>query len=140
MLDIDKITAEMQTDEWKAWEKEADELFFLKIKKVDAHNKRWKNKFVEFLKDLTDGQLSYYYAKFEKHEEKRKEVLYKRYVDGQTSLFEPLMSAMAKLGKKTKNKHYGDFTSSMYDWNGFRIELYCGQGCFNRLSRIADKN
>ena len=140
MLDTDKIIAEMQTNEWKAWEKEADERFFLKIKKEDTHNKRWKNKFVKFLKTLTDEQLSYYYAKFENHEEKRKEILYKKYIDGQTSLFEPLMNAMAKLGEKTKKKHHGDFTSSMYDWNGFRIEFYCGQGCFNRLSRISAKN
>ena len=104
--------------------------------KKDAFDKRWKKKFKTFLKEKTDEELSILFDKFHIHAEKRREILWNQRYDGETSLYEPLFSALSKLGKKAKKKNYGMFTSAMFDWRGYRIESYCGQGCFNSLIKI----
>ena len=104
--------------------------------KEDDFNKRWKNRFKNFLKEQTDENLEKLFHKFEKHAEKRRDILWKQRYDGETSLYTPLFSAMKKLGKKSKKKRYNMFTTAMYDWKGYQIESYCGQGSFHSLSKI----
>lgn len=104
--------------------------------KEDDFNKRWKNRVKNFLKEQTEESLEELFHKFEKHAEKRRDILWKQRYDGETSLYNPLFGAMKKLGKKSKKKRYNMFTTAMYDWKGYQIESYCGQGCFHSLSKI----
>ena len=91
--------------------------------------------FKNFLKEQTDENLEELFHKFEKHAEKRRDVLWNQHYDGETSLYNPLFSAMKKLGKKSKKKRYNMFTTAMYYWKGYQIESYCGQGSFHNLSK-----
>lgn len=104
--------------------------------KEDDFNKRWKNKFVNFLKEQTEENLEELFEKFHKHAEKRRDILWKQHYDGETSLYDPLFSSFKKLGKKSKKKKYNMFTTGMYDWKGYQVESYCGQGCYHSLSKI----
>ena len=131
MIDFEKFKNYLDSEEGQQdmdrmsekWAKEAD------------FNKRWKNKFVNFLKEQTNENLEELFHKFEKHAEKRRDILWKQRYDGETSLYTPLFSAMKKLGKKAKKKRYNMFTTAMYDWKGYQIESYCGQGSFHSLSK-----
>lgn len=133
MIDFEKFKNYLDSEEGQQamdrmaekWAKEAD------------FNKRWKNKFVNFLKEQTEENLEELFHKFEKHAEKRRDILWKQRYDGETSLYIPLFSAIKKLGKKAKKKRYNIFTTSMYDWKGYQVESYCGQGSFHSLSKIS---
>ena len=104
--------------------------------KEDDFNKRWKNRFKNFLEVQTVESLETLFDKFHKHAEKRRDVLWKQRYDGETSLYIPLFSAFKKLGKKAKKKRYNMFTTGMYEWKGYQVESYCGQGSFHSLSKI----
>jgi hypothetical protein len=107
-----------------------------KWNREDEFYKRWKKKFKNFLKEQTDEGLETLFDKFHKHAEKRRNILWNQHYDGETSLYTPLYRALSKLGKKAKKKKYNMFTSGMYEWRGYQVESYCGQGCFHSLSKI----
>ena len=131
-LDFDKIKEYLASEEGlKAMDKMAE-----KWAKEDEFNKRWKKRFKNFLKDKTVEELEVLFNKFHIHAEKRRDILWNQHYDGETSLYIPLYSAFTKLGKKAKKKKYNMFTSGMFEWRGFQIESYCGQGCFHSLSKI----
>lgn len=132
MIDFEKFKNYLDSEEGqKAMDEMAE-----KWAKEDDFNKRWKNRVKSFLKDKTDEELSILFEAFHKHAEKRRDILWKQHYDGETSLYNPLFGAMKKLGKKSKNKRYNMFTTAMYDWKGYQIESYCGQGCFHSLSKV----
>jgi len=132
MIDFEKFKNYLDSEEGqKAMDEMAE-----KWAKEDDFNKRWKNRVKNFLKDKTDESLEELFHKFEKHAEKRRDILWKQHYDGETSLYNPLFRAMKKLGKKSKNKRYNMFTTGMYTWKGYQIESYCGQGCFHSLSKV----
>lgn len=132
MIDFEKFKNYLDSEEGqKAMDRMAE-----KWAKEDEFNKRWKNRVKNFLKEQTEESLEELFHKFEKHAEKRRDVLWNQHYDGETSLFNPLFGAMKKLGKKSKKKRYSMFTTAMYDWKGYQIESYCGQGCFHSLSKI----
>ena len=106
------------------------------LKKEQDFNKRWVDKFVKFLENKTDEELTYLYFAFEEHEIKRRDILYSQGIDGQTDLYIPLTETFEILGAVENKDAYSDFTCSVLDWRAYRLELYCGQGCYNRLSRI----
>lgn len=101
--------------------------------KEDDFNKRWKNRIKNFLKEQTEESLEELFYKFEKHAEKRRDILWKQRYDGETSLYNPLFGAIKKLGNKAKKKKYNMFTTGMFEWKGYQIESYCGQGSFHSL-------
>ena len=132
MLDLEKLKNFLDSEEGQ----EAMDRMAEKWAKEDNFNKRWKKRVKNFLKEQTEENLEELFHKFEKHAEKRRDVLWNQHYDGETSLYNPLFSAMKKLGKKSKKKRYNMFTTAMYDWKGYQIESYCGQGCFHSLSKI----
>ena len=132
MIDFEKFKNYLDSEEGQ----QAMDRMSEKWAKEDDFNKRWKNRFKNFLKEQTDENLEELFHKFEKHAEKRRDILWNQRYDGETSLYNPLFSAMKKLGKKSKKKRYNMFTTAMYDWKGYQIESYCGQGCFHSLSKI----
>lgn len=132
MIDFEKFKNYLDSEEGqKAMDRMAE-----KWAKEDDFNKRWKNRFVNFLKEQTENSLELLFENFHKHAEKRRDILWKQHYDGETSLYNPLFGAMKKLGKKSKKKRYNMFTTAMYDWKGYQIESYCGQGCFHSLSKM----
>jgi hypothetical protein len=131
-IDLEKLKEYLASEEGQASMNRMAE----KWAKEDDFNKRWKKKFKNFLKEQTDESLEVLFDKFHKHAEKRRDILWKQRYDGETSLYTPLYSAIAKLGKKAKKKKYNMFTSGMYEWRGYQVEYYCGQGSFHSLSKI----
>lgn len=132
MIDFEKFKNYLDSEEGQ----QAMDRMAKKWAKEDDFNKRWKNRIKNFLKEQTEESLEELFHKFEKHAEKRRDILWKQRYDGETSLYNPLFGAMKKLGKKSKKKRYNMFTTAMYDWKGYQIESYCGQGCFHSLSKI----
>ena len=136
MLDLKKMTEDF--DKFINSEKgqKAMEEMAEKWKKEDNFTERWRDKFVNFLKDKTDEELAILFEAFHKHAEKRRDILYYQNIDGETDLYQYLLDAFEQLGVEADKDAYGMFTSVVYDWRGYRMELYCGQGCFCALSRI----
>ena len=132
MIDLEKLKNYLDSEEGQ----QAMDRMSEKWAKEDDFNKRWKNRFKNFLKEQTEENLEELFHKFEKHAEKRRDILWNQRYDGETSLYTPLFGAMKKLGKKSKKKRYNMFTTAMYDWKGYQIESYCGQGSFHSLSKI----
>ena len=132
MIDFEKFKNYLDSEEGQ----QAMDRMSEKWAKEDDFNKRWKNRIKNFLKEQTEESLEELFYKFGKHAEKRRDILWKQRYDGETSLYNPLFGAMKKLGKKSKKKRYNMFTTAMYDWKGYQIESYCGQGCFHSLSKI----
>ena len=132
MIDLEKLKNYLDSEEGQ----QAMDRMSEKWAKEDDFNKRWKNRVKDFLKEQTEENLEELFHKFEKHAEKRRDILWNQRYDGETSLYNPLFSAMKKLGKKSKKKRYNMFTTAMYDWKGYQIESYCGQGSFHSLSKI----
>lgn len=132
MIDFEKFKNYLDSEEGQ----QAMDRMSEKWAKEDDFNKRWKNRIKNFLKEQTEESLEELFHKFEKHAEKRRDILWKQRYDGETSLYIPLFGAMKKLGKKSKKKRYNMFTTAMYDWKGYQIESYCGQGSFHSLSKI----
>ena len=132
MIDFEKFKNYLDSEEGQ----QAMDRMSEKWAKEDDFNKRWKKRVKNFLKEQTEENLEELFHKFEKHAEKRRDVLWNQHYDGETSLYNPLFSAMKKLGKKSKKKRYNMFTTAMYDWKGYQIESYCGQGSFHSLSKI----
>ena len=132
MIDFEKFKNYLDSEEGQ----QAMDRMSEKWAKEDDFNKRWENRFKNFLKEQTDENLEGLFHKFEKHAEKRRDILWKQRYDGETSLYNPLFSAMKKLGKKAKTKRYNMFTTGMYIWKGYQIESYCGQGSFHSLSKV----
>ena len=132
MIDLEKLKNYLDSEEGQ----QAMDRMSEKWAKEDDFNKRWKNRFKNFLKEQTEENLEELFHKFEKHAEKRRDILWNQRYDGETSLYNPLFGAMKKLGKKSKKKRYNMFTTAMYDWKGYQIESYCGQGSFHSLSKI----
>jgi len=132
MLDLEKFKNYLDSEEGQ----QAMDRMSEKWAKEDDFNKRWKKRVKNFLKEQTEESLEELFEKFHKHAEKRRNILWKQHYDGETSLYDPLFSSFKKLGKKSKKKKYNMFTTGMYDWKGYQIESYCGQGCFHSLSKI----
>ena len=132
MIDFEKFKDYLDSEEGQ----QAMDRMAEKWAKEDDFNKRWKNKFAKFLEEQTEENLEELFHKFEKHAEKRRDILWKQRYDGETSLYNPLFKAMKKLGKKAKTKRYNMFTTGMYTWKGYQIESYCGQGSFHSLSKF----
>ena len=100
MIDFEKFKSYLDSEEGQ----QAMDRMSEKWAKEDDFNKRWKNRFKNFLKEQTDENLEKLFHKFEKHAEKRRDILWKQRYDGETSLYNPLFSAMKKLGKNLKRK------------------------------------
>ena len=132
MIDFEKFKNYLDSEEGQ----QAMDRMAEKWAKKDDFNKRWKNRVKDFLKEQTEESLEELFHKFEKHAEKRRDILWKQRYDGETSLYNPLFGAMKKLGKKAKTKRYNMFTTGMYIWKGYQIESYCGQGSFHSLSKV----
>jgi predicted house-cleaning noncanonical NTP pyrophosphatase (MazG superfamily) len=122
----------LDTEEGKEWFEE----FALEQEKKESFSERWRDKFVSFLKDKTDEELSILFEVFHKHARKRREILYAQAIDGETDLYQYLLDAFEELGVEADEDAYGMFTSVVFDWRGYRMELYCGQGSFCSLSKI----
>jgi hypothetical protein len=136
MLDFKQMTKNFEDYLNSEKGKKATEEWMQKLKKEDDFQERWVEKFVKFLENKTDEELSHLYFAFEKHETKRRDILYGQGIDGQTDLYIPLMEAFERLGAVDNVDAYSDFSSAVFDWRGYRLELYCGQGCYNRLTKI----
>ena len=129
---VENVKAFLETEEGK---KAMDE-FASDLDKKNSFSERWRDKFVNFLKDKTDEELSILFEAFHKHAEKRRDILYSQAIDGETDLYQYLLDAFEELGVEASEDAYGMFSSVVYDWRGYRMELYCGQGSFCSLSKI----
>jgi len=107
-----------------------------KLHKESLFKERWLNKFIVNLESKDDKDLELLLQPFYKHEKKRKEILYKQGFDSQSSLYSTLYEVFEKLGTEANDEEYGVFTSAIFYWRGYRMELICGQGSFYSLSKI----
>lgn len=131
-MKLKDLTDFLDTEEGKKSIKE----FGVKLKREGDFKKRWVDKFTKTLKSKTDEELNILFEKFNIHAIKRAEILYKQHIDGQTSLCNPLLEAFEELGVEAPDDAYGMFSSCIFDWRGYRMEMYCGQGCFYSLTKI----
>lgn len=135
-LDTEKMMRDFEIFIESEEGKKSIEKFAQKLEKEDTFNKRWINKFKVHLQAKDDLELAILFENFLTHEEKRRDILYGKGIDGQTSLYDPLLTVFSELGYDAPENAFGMFTSAVYDWRGFRLELYCGQGCFYNLNRV----
>jgi len=136
MLDLKKMTEDFDKFINSEKGKKIMEEMAEKRKKEDSFSERWRDRFVNFLKDKTDKELSILFDAFHKHAEKRRDILYSQNIDGETDLYQYLLDAFEELGVEADEGAYEMFSSVIFDWRGYRMELYCGQGSFCALSRI----
>lgn len=129
---LEKLKTFLETDEGK----ESMQRFSEKLNKRHAFGERWAERVLNFLENNSDEDLSILFENFETHSEKRREILWNQRIDGQSSLYNPLLKVFEELGEEAPKEAYGMFSSSIFDWRGYRIELYCGQGCFYSLSKL----
>jgi hypothetical protein len=129
---LEKLEAFLETEEGK----ESIRKFGEKLKKERIFEERWVNRLINTLQNKTDEELSILFWAFDKHQEKRRDILYSQYVDGQTSLYNPLLKVFERLGIEALEDAYGMFSSAIFDWRGYRMESYCGQGCFYSLTKL----
>lgn len=108
--------------------KKATERFRKKLIKEEKFRNRWVDKTIKLLENKSDEELSSLYDKFLKHNIKRQDILFTQGIDGESDLYYYLFKAVSEIGVES--------THSIFDWRGYRIELYCGQGCFYCLSKI----
>jgi hypothetical protein len=131
MLDLEKLRAYVDSEEGqKAMDEMAE-----KWAKEDAFRDRWEVRIKDFLEKQTDESLNVLFDKFTVHADKRSNILWDKGFDGETSLYSFLFNVFAVLGVES-DAEWGMFTAGLYDWRGYRIELYCGQGVFHLLSKI----
>lgn len=135
-LDINKMKKKIDdffdSDEGK----ESIKRFQEKMVKEEAFHEYWVNRLKVNLTNKTDEELLELFEKFNKHSEKRRDILWNQRIDGDTSLYPHIKRMFVEIGVEAPEDAYGDFSSSIYDWRGFRCEMYCGQGCFYRLTKI----
>lgn len=130
--DIEKMKAFANSEEGeKLFNEFVDEIAF-----NDELMDRWCNRFITHLENKSEEELNSLFLSFLAHSEKRRDILYRSNIDGQTDLYEVLLEAFKKLGVEADENAYTDFSTDIYDWKGYRIEMYCGQGCFYNLSKI----
>ena len=129
---LEKLKTFLETDEGK----ESMQRFSEKLSKRHAFEERWAERVLNFLEHKSDEDLRILFENFETHSEKRREILWNQRIDGQSSLYNPLLKVFEELGEEAPKEAYGMFSSSIFDWRGYRIELYCGQGSFYSLSRL----
>jgi hypothetical protein len=131
MLDLEKLRAYIDSEEGQA----SIDRMVEKWAKEDAFRARWEVRIKDFLEKQTDESLSVLFDKFAVHADKRSSILWDKGFDGETSLYSFLFNVFAVLGIES-DAEWGMFTTGLYDWRGYRIELYCGQGSFHSLSKI----
>lgn len=117
---VEKLEEFFESEEGKASTKR----FFDKIRDEQLIENRWVTKVVEKLKETED--LSDLFKKWNKHSEKRKHILYKRHIDGDSSLDTIIYSAMKELGEEDSDM--GMFCQGKYEYKGFVTEYLVGQG------------
>jgi hypothetical protein len=131
MLDLKKLKEYLDSEEGE----EATKRLVEKWAKENAFRDRWEVKIKDFLEKQTDESLSVLFDKFAVHANKRSNILWDKGFDGETSLYSFLFNVFAVLGVES-DAEWGMFTTGLFDWRGYRIELYCGQGSFHSLSKI----
>lgn len=135
-LDINKM--KKQIDDFFNSDKGKESIikFREKMDKQDAFYKYWVERLKVNLSNKTDEELLVLFEKFHKHSEKRREILWNQRIDGDTSLYPHIKRLFVEVGVGAPEDAYGDFSCSVYDWRGYRCEMYCGQGCFYSLTKI----
>lgn len=129
---LENLKDYLETDEGK----EKSRNFMERLQKESDHKLRWIEKIVNNIENRSDEDLKILFDKFHVHSDKRREILWNQAVDGDTSLYYPLLNAISQLGNEAPDEAYGMFSSSIFDWRGYRMELYCGQGCGYALTEI----
>lgn len=130
--ELERLKLFLDSDEGKEFSRK----FAESLDKEHTLAERWENKFINCLANKSDEEIDILFIKFQIHEQKRQNILYGNNIDGQTSLYDTLFRVFEKLGLEANEDAYGMFSSAVYDWRGYRMELYCGQGCFYSLSKI----
>lgn len=124
---LDKLKAILESEEGR----KSTEEFFNKIKKENAFKERWAIKIAEYLK--TVDNLNVLFEAYDKHDEKQRDILWKRHIDGQSSISLHILRAIEQIGTPADISEYGDFTTEMYRYKGYIFDMICGQGCFVRI-------
>lgn len=112
------------------------EEFAKKMDRKEKFYQYWVERLKNNLTNKTDEELDLLYEAFKKHSEKRREILWNQRIDGDTSLYSYIMRFFTENGTEAPEDAYGSFSCSIYDWRGYRCEMYCGQGCFYSLGKI----
>lgn len=129
---LEDLKAFLETEEGKA----SLERTQRKWLKEDAFRERWNEKITKFIASITDeDELENLYVSFDIHDDKRREILWKQGIDGESSLCFYVLNAIQTLGTECPDEMFGMFTSDMREYKGYIVELICGQGCFTKIYR-----
>ena len=98
-------------------------------RKLEQKQKDTINNYID---SLTKKELKVLIDKVIIWEQKYEEMLYKRYIQGESLLFSRIMSVLTEKGKHSK-KIEEDFMCASFKWNGYKFNYYCGQGTILKI-------
>lgn len=95
----------------------------------------------KFFNSLNNQQLDEWIPKILKWEEDYEEYWYtERHTQTCSNIFSTLIEVLKKYGFEHDVDDYNeDFLSGVFIWGNFTFKLYCGQGCFWRITDNEDK-
>jgi hypothetical protein len=106
--------------------------YFDKIKREEERAERWVESVKDYILTLTDEEFDEEMMKFIKWETKYEDYWYDvKYTQTTSILFSCFASVFEELGIEVDKD--SDFYSSGYEYRGYTLELYQGQGCFYKI-------
>lgn len=126
---LEKMKAFLDSEEG---ERVTDE-FFKKMEKEAEHFDRWKNKVIEKISVLSDGELSQLLDSFYLHNKKQTDIKYSQGIDGESSLCEVIFQAFLEIGAEYESGKM--FSAAAYEFRGYVAELFIGQGSFITITK-----
>ena len=109
--------------------------FIEKIKREELFNKRWHNKIKDYILSLNDEELVALYYKYEKFNDKQRDILLNRGIDGNSFISSFLFKIFREIGKEySSNDDTSIFLAGSYSYKMLLSELYIGQGSFTDIS------
>lgn len=120
---LDKIKTFLDSPEGLARAK----AYFGKIADDEAVEERWVRKFAKRIESEND--LDSLFQKFDKHYEKRRDILFEQRIDGYSSLCKIVLGALREIGEDCMyDLHEAYFTVEAYEYKGYIAEYMIGQG------------
>lgn len=127
---LEKLKAYLESDEGK---KKSEE-YFAKLARAEKINKRQVKRINRYIKTLSSENLHSLVLKYCKWEEKHQDMLYKRGIDGSSTLMDLIFDFFRKYGKGLKCDEM--FESARYGYGKYEMSLFVGQGSFYKIEYI----
>lgn len=135
-LDYEDLSKK-QEEKWKKIEENFDNVNWDELREKYAQEERIKNeqkeKVAKYIDSLSEENIEKEFLRFLEWEDKFEERYYKKFIHTSSSIFYNVIEALQTRGKAIKSNE--DFLSGGFKWNGYTFKLFCGQGCFWRISK-----